>query len=60
MCPSAAEVIERADHILITLQGRAGIDGVKKYCLPWTASSRKHVVPACDACGWEHNKDARF
>jgi hypothetical protein len=64
MCvsPPAVRETERADHLSFNLQSRTGAASESTSRVVHLGQNReKHVVLACDACGWEHHfEDAPF
>ena len=55
LSPAVGET-ERADHLLINIQqSRAAVSESTSRVVHLGQDLEKHVVPACDACGWEHN-----
>ena len=47
---------ERADHLLINMQqSRTVVSESTSRVAHLGQDLEKHVVSACDACGWEHN-----
>jgi hypothetical protein len=54
--PPAVRETERADHLLFNLQSRTGaVSESTSRVVHLGQNLEKHVVFACDACGWEHH-----
>lgn len=56
VCPLGVGETERADHLLINIQqSRTVVSESTSRLVHLGRDLEKHVVSACDACGWKHN-----